>query len=270
MGGYCDAVAFNKYASSEIGRLVTEGFRSWSTFDERYRQQADEIRSANPGEAEWKDLGAFLLKHANAKTDQDAWFSSFEFDGEEIVAIHEQVQTIKLGESLYACGDTGGLSPVGEDGRSVESLGLNISEVQMALRDAFWSEKSTGVACLKLPAKHDLNFINFEGKFLFFYLRQKLQQEGGSWIERDVSLHAFIGTNEGNFVELDNKVRTALVRSLQNWVRVREPVNELSNMDMPTIERELYGQLRRPSEDEISKGIRCAVWPLAAIAIQSN
>lgn len=270
LGGYCDAVAFNKYASSEIGRLVTEGFRSWSTFDERYRQQADEIRSANPGEAEWKDLGAFLLKHANAKTDQDALFSSFEFDGEEIVAIDEQVQTIKLGESLYACGDTGGLSPVGEDGISVESLGLNISEVQLALRDAFWSEKSTGVACLKLPAKHDLNFLNVDGNFLIFYLRQKLQQEGGGWIERDASLHAYVGTHQDDFVELNAKNRTALVRSLQNWVRVREPVNELSNIDMPTIERELYSQLRRPSEDEISKGIRCAVWPIAAIAIQPN
>lgn len=267
LGSYLDVVAFNRYASNEIGRLVTEGYKSWSNFDEKYRVQADEIRAANPGQAEWKDLGSFLTKHAGAHVDQDASFSSFEFDGDEIISIDEQVSTLKLGDSIYACGDTGGIRSTIANGELAESLGLNIEPVQNALREAFEDSKAVGAAVLKIPSKHNLSFLPKELSYVSFFLQQKVQQEGGTWVERKVSLFGFHATGSTSFTELSIKQSTELIRAMQSWVKVRQPRDLNLRTDLTNKEIELIDSLRKPSDDEISSGVRCAVWPLALIVL---
>jgi superfamily II DNA or RNA helicase len=265
LGCYTDLPAFNKYASSQIGRLVTEGFKSWSAFDAVYRKQTDEIKAANPGEAHWKDLGAFLLKYANAKTEDAAVFSSFEFNGEEIVAVDEQVPTLRLGDTVFSCGDTGGLRPIGKEGSVVEPLGLNIKPVQLALRHAFFGDKVSGAACLKISKNHNLTFLQSGESVILFFMRQKLRQEGGGWVEHEVSFHAFVESISGEFIELTAQERALLVRTVHNWSRVKQLINLKIDKRLLESERNLYEQLRRPEEFEIEMGIRNAVWPIGAV-----
>ena len=120
---------FSESQSNEIGDLVAEGHRSWSSFDETYRSNAEKIRSSVRGEATWADLGFFLTKYGGAKFGDETSVSSFTFENGEIVAGEQQLPTLRLNDSLYAMGDTGGLPAEEVNGEPVKQLGLNIPEV---------------------------------------------------------------------------------------------------------------------------------------------
>lgn len=134
----------NLHASEEIGRLVTEGFKVWNDFDQKYRHQADSIKAINPGQATWADLGAFLVKYAGAEDGPDSKFSSFEFSDSEIIELEENLPTIAFNNKHFACGDTGGLPATIADGSSADRLGLNLEWVQDCMRDAFSPKRSCG------------------------------------------------------------------------------------------------------------------------------
>jgi len=120
--------------AERLGRLVKEGFQNWNSFDDAYRVQAELIREANPGEASWEDLGAFLVKYCGAKDGANATFSSFKFFNDEISAIQQDVPTVVFCGKSYACGDTGGLPASGTEDEVAASLGLSLEWVQSGLR----------------------------------------------------------------------------------------------------------------------------------------
>lgn len=254
-------------ASYEIGRLVTEGFNSWSNFDQEYRQQADQIRAVNPGEARWSDVGAFLVKYAGADDGAEASFNSFQFQGDEIVSIDEQVPTINFKKYLYACGDTGGLLAVDSKGQHASALGLNLADVQEAIRNSFDPERISGLAFVKKPAKLAFLGVASEMSVLLVFVRQTLKQERGAWFERGTSLHMFIVNTHDDPVELNGQQRAELVRSLQMVSRVKEPGDTSASAKLCEIEAELILALRKPSEKEISDGVRYAVWPVALVVM---
>lgn len=254
-------------ATQEIGRLVTEGFRSWSSFDDQYRKQAEKIRAVSPGEARWADVGAFLVKYGGANDGAEASFNSFTFQDDEIVAVDEKVATIDFNKRLYACGDTGGLIAVDTDGKPVATLGLSLDEVQDVLRTCFEPDRATGVAYVKRPASLTHLGDSKEPVTLMVFIRQTLQQERGIWKEKGTSLHIFMVTVGSNPVELSGKHRAELVRTLQTVPRVKDPVGVAASKDLIEIEKSLIQTLRRPPEADISVGIRYAVWPLAALVL---
>lgn len=254
-------------ATQEIGRLVTEGFRSWSSFDETYRKQADEIRAVNPGEARWADVGAFLVKHGGATDSAEAMFNSFEFQGNEIVDVDELVPTIALGKRLYACGDTGGLRAVGEDGTPAMPLGLSLDEVQQVLRSCFVPDRVAGAAFVKRPAGFDfLGPIN-EPVIVLAFIRQTLQQERGRWAEKATALRMFALRTDGESKELDGKQRAELIRACQVVSRVKDPSGVEVRPDLRDVEQKLLQSLRRPTDVEIAEGVRYSVWPIAAVVM---
>lgn len=254
-------------AADEIGRLVTEGYRSWSAFDEAYRRQADLIRAANPGEAQWADLGAFLVKYGGATDGPDASFCAFEFSDEEIVAVDENVPTIGLGARLYACGDTGGLQATGADGLPVVSLGMNLDWVQKALRDSFAPERPAVVAFVKRPAGIDLGASARGPITCLAFLRQQLRHQGGRWVEGAVELRAYAVAEDGPPSELAPTVTARLVRALTTATRIKDPRDLVTRRDLVDTQAEIFGRLRLPSDEEIAEGTRYAVWPLAAVTM---
>jgi superfamily II DNA or RNA helicase len=188
LGDISGSTALDGPATQEIGRLVTEGFRSWSSFDDEYRKQAEEIRAVSPGEARWADVGAFLVKYGGADDGAEASFNSFTFQDNEIVAVDEKVATIEFNKRLYSCGDTGGLIAVGADGKPAATLGLSLDEVQTVLRSCFEPDRLTGVAYVKRPA--GLMYLGDlkETATLLVFIRQTLQQERGA-LEGEGALH---------------------------------------------------------------------------------
>lgn len=252
-------------ASDEIGRLVTEGFRSWQAFDQAYRAQADAIRATEPGEATWADLGVFLVKHAGAADGLRASFSSFEFSDNEIVEVEQQVPTIQVEGHHFACGDTGGYAVTLQNGTAAQRLGLNLDWVQRSLRGAFSPEKDCGAAFLKF-ASSDLALPDRgDVQCYMAYLRQRIQQENNRWVETSLDLRIYGVGAEGSAERLKSEVAAVLVRRLNTATRVRDPQNIVLREDLSAIDEEICRKLRQPDDCEIEAGVRYAVWPIAVI-----
>jgi hypothetical protein len=257
----------NSYAAEESGRLVTEGFRLWSDFDQKYRRQAETIRAINPGEATWADLGNFLVRYAGATDGPGANFSSFEFSEDEIVEVEQSLPTVRIGGMSFVCGDTGGLPAVAEDGATAHRLGINLQSVQSCLRDAFAPNRSCGVAFIKGPEWLSTEPEGGAATCFFVFLRQRLQQEGGRWVEVGVELKVFRISASSEPQGLNPTEAARMVRAFSTATRLRDPQKIVLPSGLIDIERDLYGRLRQPTDDEIQSGTRYAAWPLALIAV---
>ena len=140
---------FPDSASREIGRLVTEGYKSWNEFDQTYRSQAEQIRAVNPGEATWNDLGNFLLKYGGAVPADHVQLTGFDFREDEIVAVDENLPALMMDSRIFACGDTGGVIPEPLQGRPVAQLGMNLPETSARLKASFFPDEPFGAAFLR-------------------------------------------------------------------------------------------------------------------------
>ena len=80
----------------KLGRLVDEGYRNWSNFDDIYRMQAEQIRESNPGEATWEDLATYLIKYHGAKPGASANFPSFRFSQMKYQPLEKKFQPYYL------------------------------------------------------------------------------------------------------------------------------------------------------------------------------
>lgn len=258
-------VPFPDAATNEIGRLVAEGYESWSAFDKTYRSQADAIRMINPGEATWQDLGSYLAKFGSASSPGEVSVTAFEFQDEEIFAIEGKLPSVVLGEKLYVCGDTGGLQAEAPDGRPVHQLGLNVPVVAELLRSSFVSQKPTGMAYLKRAP--DLAFLGGgkEPVAVVVLQRQSLRQELGRSSEHTVSLHMYAVQSSGSRRELTPKERASVVRGTLSATRTKDPNPELLRQEIAGVIGSLAVDLKRPTSEDITLGIRHAVWPIAAL-----
>lgn len=249
-------------SANEIGRLVAAGYKSWSEFDNSYRQQAEEIRAANPGEATWADLGTFLVRFAGGKDGAGASFNTFTFADEEIVSVEESLPSIHINGKQFVCGDTGGLPALTSEGHLAQPLGLNIDDVVTALRSSFAPHGQAGVAFLRLSGKHDLDALTSGPFTLFFMLRHRLLNKGGLWEEASVSLNAYLLERGSEFRLLDSATSAKLVRFLSRAQRLKDPSGVAIPDDLELREQELLQSLRRPSDEEMAAGVRYAVWPV--------
>ena len=190
LGDLSGPLALGSPGAEEIGRLVNEGFHSWSHFDDAYRRQAELIRAANPGEAHWADLAALLVKYCGASDGPGATFSSFEFSNDEIIAVEENVGTIQAHGKVYACGDTGGLPAMVLTVR-LPALGLNLDWVQRNLRNVLTPDRPAGIAFVNRSPNLGLDAqVEMLPVFLFL-LRQQLRHEAGRWSEGMVELRLY-------------------------------------------------------------------------------
>lgn len=260
-------VGLDDPAMQQIGRLVTEGFRSWSSFDDAYRKQAEQIRASEPGEAHWADLGHFLVKHCGADDGQSATFDTFSFQDDEIVAVEETVPTIRFSGRTFACGDTGGLPALTADRSDVCQLGLNLDEIRSALAQPFAPTRKTGLALLNRPAGFEFLGPADEVQIVLAFLRQRLEQERGVWAERGLSLHCYALAPGGEPVELNGRQRAAIIRACHNVPRIKDGGSVPVRNDLLEIEERLFRNLKRPTDEQISSGQRYAVWPLASLVL---
>jgi hypothetical protein len=267
LGDLSGPLALGSPGAEEIGRLVNEGFHSWSRFDDAYRRQAELIRAANPGEAHWADLAALLVKYCGASEGPSATFSSFEFSNDEIIAIEENVGTILANGKFYACGDTGGVLAAGPDGETAANLGLNLDWVQRNLRNVLTPDRPVGIAFVNRSPNLGLDAKSGDATVFLFLLRQQLRHEAGRWSEGMVELRLYSIDKENPPEEVLGEVKAKLVRALSTSTRVKDPQSVCIREDFPSLENELVSVLRTPSEDDIVRGVRYVVWPLAAVAV---
>lgn len=267
LGDLSGPLAVGSPGAEEIGRLVNEGFHSWSRFDDAYRRQAELIRAANPGEAHWADLAALLVKYCGASDGPGATFSSFEFSNDEIIAIEENVRTIQANGKIFACGDTGGLRAAGPGGEVATNLGLNLDWVQRSLRNLLTPDRPVGIAFVNRSPNLGLEVKSRDVTVFLFLLRQQLRHEAGRWSEGMVELRIYSVDCESPPEEVYGEAKARLVRALSASTKVKDPQSVGIREDLPALENELVSMLRTPSEDDIAHGVRYVVWPLASVAV---
>ena len=176
--------------------------------------------------------------------------------------MRKSCQRSRLARKLFVCGDTGGLKAESRDGRPVDQLGLNMPVVTDALRSSFATPKLAGIAYLKRSG--DLAFLgpSREPIAVLAVQRQSLRQELGRTSEHSVSLHMISIQAGGEQKVLDPAERAALVRATLSATRTKDT-------DLTTLRQEIGGALeefaltlKRPTSEEISLGIRHAIWLL--------
>jgi hypothetical protein len=260
---------FGVKEQNEIGRLVSEGYQSWSNFNDAYREQADEIRRIEPGQATWPDLANFLLKTGSAETANNVTVTKFEFSGGEVDAIEEDLPALRIGSRVYVCGDTGGLPAETERNERASALGLNIEDISVRLRDAFLPERATGAGAVRRNKELD-NLLSQSTVAIISLLRHSIRFEGGSSTEEGLSLKTYLVDILGQSTELSAADGAAVIRLLFQAQKVRDVENnDITNTILET-ETTLVSLLRKPTQQQFSESIRHAVWPVASIWVHPS
>jgi hypothetical protein len=239
----------------------------WREFDDAYRQSAEQIQALNPGQASLFDLAQFLTKYCGAVNGPNTNRINFEYQEREIVAVDEEMGTVALEDNLYACGDWNGLTPQPIDGKPITQLGLNEPVVSGAIRTAFFPDRPVGAAYLNRPA--GLSLVASEGPFgLIFLMRQTLSFHGERPAEEGLSLHVYrIADKSAPAEPLSPPIAAAILRKLSEATRIKDPIRTHLEEAIVTAERELVKALKLPTEEEIERRVRHAVWPVGAIVV---
>ena len=157
--------------------------------------------------------------------------------------------------------------PLGESGAAALPLGLSLDQVQNILRSCFVPDRIAGSAFVKRAAGLDFLGSGKEPVTVLAFVRQTLQQERGRWAERDTTLRMFSVGADGEPKELDSKQRADLVRAVQAVSRVKDPTGFTARADLRDLEHDLLFSLRRPTEADVTEGVRHSVWPIAAVVL---
>ena len=253
-------------AADEIGALVKNGYTAWQEFNDEYRSNAQEIQSTSGGEATWIDVGNHLRRQGEATLGPNTSQTRFTFSNEEIVAVDEELPTLKINGRLYACGDSGGLPPNNIDGQTVLQLGLNVDDVSASLKNVFLGDKPSGAAYLKRPTGIISSDIPSAIFGVLCFLKQTIRYENDRAAEERTSLHSFV-VSDNEVVRLDPSRQASLLRELVDASRVREPVKSELGTKMVASELEIANSLRTLSESDIENRVRHVVLPLAAIIV---
>lgn len=249
-------------STDNIGRLVKEGYDTWQQFDDAYRKNSEEIQNLSPGEATWSDLGAFLTRYCGGRPGPNSTVASFHFEENEIVATEETLPTLILGQSLYVCGDAGGIPVERIKGNPVLQLGVNLPDVMDHIRSSFLPGRPVGAGYFSF--KRD-GFQNGRDFGALFFLTQSLRLDFGRAAEEWIEIKAFAVCEESEPVELSSQECAVLIRRLADATRNRDAVVSSLPATLAKAESQLIATLRIPSDEDIQNQIRRVVWPLAAI-----
>ena len=101
---------------------------------------------------------------------------------------------------------------------------------------------------------------------IFNFMVQRLRQDGVSWTEMSIKNRFFINQVNNIDRELSSDDVLRLIQSLPLATKMKDA--DLSVLDWESISKKeefLYQALRKPEDEDISLGIRHAVWPIGLI-----
>lgn len=258
--------------TTRLSALVTAGFESWRQFHDRFRDQEQEIRALDPGQAGWADLAAFAHAHLDAVPVDGFEALRFQWRDGEIQDASVSAEALRMPDGeILACGDYAGMPVTGAKGERVELLGLNLARVSDALRRLAFPELPAGAAHLRWPSGRAIPGVVGGGSFaVWIAARQSIRlpsAEGTAEIAS--SLHAWVVRSDGSIAEADGASRGALVRGLLASGYRREPTQRTSLIEsLVRLEPQWTLELRRPTAEEREQRIAHAVTPLLAAVVE--
>jgi superfamily II DNA or RNA helicase len=255
-----------------LASLVETGFRNWQGFHDRFSQTQRTIRQMSAGFSRWEDIKALLIKHAGAKPLEGVTAPRFREQGNEILSEEEPVTVLKLKNGRYGLvGDSQGTPMGGDLVDAPVRLGLNAAEVLEALRELALPQDSAGAALLRWPESgRALKESLGDTAAVLAFLRQKLQLDpAGGASELGTELIIF-GADSGlkNVRKLGDAERLGFFRSLQLFSTRTKPGQMPAPGEWLQLQDQLLEDLIRPSEGDLERRIRYAVWPLLAAHIE--
>jgi superfamily II DNA or RNA helicase len=250
-----------------IAKVVQEGFSAWQDFDRRFAESQRQIRAQEPGLATWDDVARFLENAGKWANAEGFVKQKFTWVAGELEPVEESASVLKSPDGrFFTCGDQGGIPIYGPDDERADQLGLNLPEVKALLSTAFAPQVTTGAFNVRWTTEIPSFMRGNDRIFVFVLLRQTVRTDQlNGWVEAGLSLHVDWTTHGSQPQALEGVELRQFLRDLQNSTpRVKAPqLDDLLPMLLET-EKNLIQGLRRPSEEELSKGIRHAVWPIAA------
>ncbi len=254
----------NAADESRLQTLVSNGFEEWKNFHDRFSQHRASMAEQSAGLLCWADVSAFVEQYAGAVRVEGSTVARFRLSSAGVGRVDELAAVVRLPDGqCYACGDYGEAQVYSPDGGLVRKLGLNLKPVAEALRKLAFGD-ATGAALLRWP-----DGSSPTGGFPFGVLvlrRQRLKREPSSvWVEQEVTLHTYLVTG-GGLTEATGTDKRSILDGLLR-ATFRKGIEREERIDLATLEAQAIQQLRRPSPQEYSTGIRYSVTPILAAMV---
>jgi len=253
---------------ARIATMVEAGFNAWRNFHERFAEQRRQIRDSDPGLARWEDLRQFVTEYSSAASVTGFVASRFRPTAGTVEIEDESIAVFRLADGQnYYVGDFGGAVISGPEGARAGQLGLNVPAVVEALRKYALPAAPAGAAHLRWPLDIPVPaWLSEECVGVLVLLRQTLRSDQrAGWSDLGNQLHCHLVQPDGSAVALTALEKPVLLRALFTSVVRTKP--ESASHALLAAETRLLQELRRPSDQEISDGIRYAVTPLFAATI---
>ncbi|MGN6110783.1 MAG: helicase-related protein [Kofleriaceae bacterium] len=252
---------------SAVGKLVVEGFQNWQSFHQRFAGGLRNVRNLPPGEASWTDVELFATSLGKAAESDGHRALRFEDRDGDVVEAPIDMRSLKLGDSVFAVGDYGGMPILDDLSRPIRSLGLNTGEFQDVLRTAAFPDAPSGAAHIRWPEDRPRPVDGRSPFAVLVLVRLPVRLVDAGAQELGPQLRVWVGRSFP-MVELSGKQKGALVRGVLAGSIRREPE------DVPALVEGLHAQLlelsrtlRVPSDAERAHQIRSAVFPLLAAIV---
>ncbi len=255
---------------SRIAEIVGAGYSRWSEFSRRFADNESQIRSVDPGAAEWEDLRTFLERACNAEKGPPATCPVFTSSGNGVEVRELQVNTLKLLDELVVCDETDGLPAEDADGRFVRRVGTADSRVVEAIRARLCEFTEDRVASVRIPRSDAAAWPFSMPSLLLIYVSQRIEISGGLGEERGLHLDAFAISSEAPPAQLPRAVIADLVMQLCKADRQTTPDPHLVKPELADLDAQLIATIRQQAIDSEGTLRVSAVWPIACFAVSPS
>lgn len=257
-------------ADAEVQRLATlvdSGFRDWQMFHDRYAANQRQIREQPGGRARWEHVREFLLRHGGAEPAPGIERTTFVRDGNSVRTVNTAADVLKMSDaSLRFVGDYEGGLFDGTATSDVGPLGLNIPLVSDLLASVANTRTPTGAAHVRWgDSGSRLRAKTADEVVILVFAKQIIHIDSvGGYNDAGVELVAF-GVGAEITMPLPADLHVELFElSRAPTIRLR-PAESLLHARAASEEQRLIGELRRPTDEALRRGVRHAVWPVLAL-----
>jgi superfamily II DNA or RNA helicase len=257
--------------TERLGRLVEQGLDRWREFHDEFATQQRAIREVPPGSASWSDLMAFAVDVLGAAVVDGYSIPSFASDGSDCSPEHgAHVHAVRLNGEVFVCDDTAGFVAANAGGEVAPVLGINTPALNAELRRLWGMIGRTGAAWLRTPDAQTAGALrkqlgDHDRVIVAAYVRQQLRVSAGQALETGLSLHLFAANPGQQPTAVAVEETGSVIRNITACTRQKTP--DVSALVYSWDESTLQRSLATPNREQISEGIRWAVWPVFSAVI---
>jgi len=255
---------------SRIAEIVGAGYSRWSEFSRRFADNESQIRSVDPGAAEWEDLRTFLERACSAEKGPPATCPVFTSSGNGVDVREVQVSTLRFFDDLVVCDETDGLPAEDSDGRPVPRVGTADPRVVEAIRGRICESAEDRIASVRIPRSDAATWQLSGPSLVLIYAYQRIELSGGLGEERDLRLEAFAISGQTAPLRIARTAIGDLITQLCRAERQATPDAQLLKPELAKLDAYLIETIKQQAIDSEGALRVSAVWPIACFAVSPS